>query len=209
MSLGGAASAIGGANLLAWYGAILSEPERRFVAPRVMGITQGLGAALLLPVALGVQAGLATIGLADLRRGLRRRRAWPGSASSPRSSACAAPAGCASRAAASGRRSSPETRSFIRIVDPRRGRRRLRARTSRSTRSASSARRPGFAILLSAVSAAASLVAATVVGGLLNRGSASRTLRLSFVLRGGGILLGAAGVPRQPARLARAPRASR
>ncbi len=44
MSLGGAASAIGGANLLAWYGAILPEPERRFVAPRVMGITQGLGA---------------------------------------------------------------------------------------------------------------------------------------------------------------------
>ena len=64
MCLGGAASAIGGANLLAWYGAILSESERRFVAPRVMGITQGLGAALLLPVALGVQAGLAAVGLA-------------------------------------------------------------------------------------------------------------------------------------------------
>jgi len=63
MSLGGAASAIGGANLLAWYGAILPEPERRFVAPRVMGITQGLGAVLLLPVAIGVQAGIQTIGL--------------------------------------------------------------------------------------------------------------------------------------------------
>ena len=46
MSIAGAASAIGGANLLAWYGAILAEGDRRFVAPRVMGITQGLGAVL-------------------------------------------------------------------------------------------------------------------------------------------------------------------
>src|SRR5664279_4919398 len=63
MSIAGAASAIGGANLLAWYGAILAEGDRRFVAPRVMGITQGLGAVLLLPVALLVQAGLGAIGL--------------------------------------------------------------------------------------------------------------------------------------------------
>ena len=63
MSLAGAASAIGGANLMAWYGAILPDGERRFVAPRVMGITQGLGAVLLLPVALVVQAGLSAIGL--------------------------------------------------------------------------------------------------------------------------------------------------
>ena len=75
MCLGGAASAIGGANLLAWYGAILSESERRFVAPRVMGITQGLGAALLLPVALGVQAGLADRGPRDLRGRLPGGRA--------------------------------------------------------------------------------------------------------------------------------------
>ncbi len=196
MSLGGAASAIGGANLQAWYGAILSEPERRFVAPRVMGITQGLGAALLLPVALGVQAGLTIVGLgiyaavfvaaglaglAELAAVLRLRR--PGRV----------------RVARRGDRPplSPETRSFIRIV----------------TLAAAGAgfgpylsiyaisvlgQTAGFAILLSAVSAAASLVAATIVGGLLNRGSASRTLRLSFVLRGGGILLGLLAFPANP-----------
>ena len=92
---------------------------------------------------------------------------------------------------------SPETRSFIRIV----------------TLAAAGAgfgpylsiyaisvlgESAGYAILLSAVSAAASLVAATIVGGLLNRGSASRTLRLSFVLRGGGILLGLLAFPGNP-----------
>lgn len=196
MSLGGAASAIGGANLLAWYGAILAEPERRFVAPRVMGITQGLGAVLLLPVALGVQAGLQTIGLAvyaavfvvaglaglaELAAVSRLRR--PGRV----------------RIARRGERPplSPETRRFIRIV----------------TIAAAGAgfgpylsiyaiavlgETAGFAILLSAVSAGASLVTATVVGGLLARGSASRTLRLSFVLRGGGILLALTAFPGNP-----------
>jgi hypothetical protein len=196
MSLGGAASAIGGANLLAWYGAILPEPERRFVAPRVMGITQGLGATLLLPVALGVQAGLQTIGLAvyaavfvvaglaglgELAAVARLRR--PGRV----------------RVARRGERPplSPETRRFIRIV----------------TIAAAGAgfgpylsiyaiavlgETPGFAILLSAASAGASLVTATIVGGLLSRGSASRTLRLSFVLRGGGILLALLAFPGNP-----------
>jgi len=196
MCLGGAASAIGGANLLAWYGAILSEPERRFVAPRVMGITQGLGAALLLPVALGVQAGLQTVGLAifaavflaagvagigELAVVVRLRH--PGRV----------------RVARRGERPPPsrETRSFIRIVT-------LAAAGAGfgpylsiyaiSVLGASA----GYAILLSAVAAAAALVAATVVGGLLNRGSASRTLRLSFVLRGGGILLGLLAFPGNP-----------
>ena len=196
MCLGGAASAIGGANLLAWYGAILSEPERRFVAPRVMGITQGLGAALLLPAALAVQAGLQAIGLAifaavflaaglaglgELAAVARLRR--PGRVHVARRSERPPP--------------SPETRSFIWIT---------------SLAAAGAGFGPylsiyaiavlgesaGFAILLSAVSAAASLVAATVVGGLLNRGSASRTLRLSFVLRGGGILLGLLAFPGNP-----------
>jgi hypothetical protein len=196
MSLGGAASAIGGTNLLAWYGAILLEAERRFVAPRVMGITQGLGAALLLPVALGVQAGLDTIGLAvyavvfvaaglaglgELAAVLRLRR--PGRV----------------RVARRGERPprSPATERFIRIIA-------LAAAGAGfgpylSIYAMSVLDLPAsFAILISAVSSAASLAAATVVGGLLNRGSASRTLRLSFVLRGGGILAALLAFPGNP-----------
>lgn len=197
MSLGGAASAIGGTNLLAWYGAILLETERRFVAPRVMGITQGLGAALLLPVALGVQAGLDTIGLAvyavvfvaagvaglgELAAVLRLRR--PGRVRVAR------------RGESPPR--SPATDRFIRIIA-------LAAAGAGfgpylSIYAMSVLGLPAsFAILISAVSSAASLAAATVVGGLLSRGSASRTLRVSFVLRGGGILAALLAFPGNPA----------
>jgi hypothetical protein len=196
MSLAGAASAIGGANLMAWYGAILPEGERRFVAPRVMGITQGLGAVLLLPVALVVQAGLSAIGLlvyaiifgiagafgiAELAvvRRLRRPgrvRVAPRGEAPPRS---------------------PETNRFIRAVA-------IAAFGAGmgpylSIYSISVLRLPpGFAILLSAIASAAALVSATVVGGWLNRGSASRTLRLSFVLRGGSMIVGLLAFPGNP-----------
>ena len=196
MSLAGAASAIGGANLMAWYGAILPDSERRFVAPRVMGITQGLGAVLLLPVALVVQAGLSAIGLlvyaiifgiagvfgiAELAvvRRLRRPgrvRVAPRGEAPPRS---------------------PATNRFIRAVA-------IAAFGAGmgpylSIYSISVLRLPpGFAILLSAIASAAALVSATVVGGWLNRGSASRTLRLSFILRGGSMIVGLLAFPGNP-----------
>ena len=196
MSLAGAASAIGGANLMAWYGAILPDGERRFVAPRVMGITQGLGAVLLLPVALVVQAGLSAIGLlvyaiifgiagvfgiAELAVVRRLRR--PGRVH-------VAPRGEAPLR-------SPATNRFIRAVA-------IAAFGAGmgpylSIYSISVLRLPpGFAILLSAIASAAALVSATVVGGWLNRGSASRTLRLSFVLRGGSMIVGLLAFPGNP-----------
>jgi len=196
MSLAGAASAIGGANLMAWYGAILPDAERRFVAPRVMGITQGLGAVLLLPVALVVQAGLSAIGLlvyaiifgiagvfgiAELAVVRRLRR--PGRVR-------VAPRGEAPLR-------SPATNRFIRAVA-------IAAFGAGmgpylSIYSISVLRLPpGFAILLSAIASAAALVSATVVGGWLNRGSASRTLRLSFILRGGSMIVGLLAFPGNP-----------
>ena len=196
MSIAGAASAIGGANLLAWYGAILAEGDRRFVAPRVMGITQGLGAVLLLPVALFVQAGLGAIGLlvyaiifaiagvfgiAELA--VLRRLQHPGRVR-------VAPRGQAPPR-------SPETNRFIRAVA-------IAAFGAGmgpylSIYSISVLGLPAsFAILLSAISSAAALASATVVGGWLNRGSASRTLRLSFVLRGGSMIIGLFAFPGNP-----------
>ncbi len=196
MSLAGAASSVGGANLLAWYGAILPEAERRFIAPRVMGITQGLGAFLLLPVALLVQEGLGTIGLAvyaivfalagilgivelevvrRLRRPGRVRVAPRGEAPPP----------------------SPATLRFIRTVS-------IAAFGAGfgpylSIYAISVLGLPaGFAIVLSALASAASLVSAALVGGWLGRGSSSRTLRLSFVLRGGSMIVGLLAFPANP-----------
>ena len=196
MSLAGAASAIGGANLQAWYGAILPEGERRFVAPRVMGITQGLGALLLLPVALIVQAGLGAIGLlvyavifgvagvfgvAELAVVRRLRR--PGRVR-------VAPRGATAQR-------SPETNRFIRAIAIAAFGAGMGPYLSIYTISVLGLP-PSFAILLSAISSAAALVSATVVSGWLHRGSASRTLRLSFVLRGGSMVVGLVAFPGNP-----------
>ncbi len=196
MCLGGAASAIGGTNLLAWYGAIMPDRDRRFVAPRVMGITLGLGAVLLVPIALIVQAGLAVIGvrvyaIVFAAAGIAglvelsyvRRLPKPGRV----------------QVAERGTRTmlSPETRRFIRIV----GMAAFGAGFGPylSIYAISVLKLPpGFAILLSALASAASLVGSTVVGSLLARGSASRTLRVSFLMRGGSMILGLLAAPINP-----------
>jgi hypothetical protein len=161
-----------------------------------MGITQGLGAVLLLPVALLVQAGLGAIGLlvyaiifaiagvfgiAELA--VLRRLQHPGRV----------------RVAARGQAPprSPETNRFIRAVAIAAfgaGMGPYLSIYSISVLGLSA----GFAVLLSAISSAAALAAATVVGGWLNRGSASRTLRLSFVLRGGSMIIGLFAFPGNP-----------
>lgn len=196
MSLGGAATTIGGTNLLAWYGAILPDPERRFVAPRVMGITLGLGAVLLLPVALLVQAAFGTYGIrvytaifavaglgGIVELATVRRLPRPG-----RVRVAMRPAGSPPPPAA------PGLEPFIRSI----------------TFAAFGAGfgpylsiysiavlglPPSFAILLSALSSGAALITSTVVGGMLMRGSSSRTLRLSFLMRGGSMLLGLLALP--------------
>jgi hypothetical protein len=196
MSVAGAASAIGGANLLAWYGAVLSEPERRFVSPRVMAITQGLGATLLLPVALLVQVGLGSVGVvvyaavfavaglagavevvvvARMRRPGRVRVA-AGAATAPLE---------------------PETRRFVRVVALASFGSGLGPYLSIYAMSVL-ALPAGFAIALSAIAAGSSLITSTIVGGWLHRGSASRLLRASFVVRGGAMFLGLAAFPGNP-----------
>lgn len=218
MTMAGAATTIGGANLLAWYGAILPDSERRFVAPRVMGMNLGLGAFLLLPVALLVQAVLPHVGirvyaLVFLVAGLAgiaellvvRRLPRPGRVQVARSTPNRSPDTLATDGvtgpgvpAAPPPPQSQELSRFLRSI----------------TLAAVGAGfgpylsiyaisvlhlPPAFAILLSALASGASLVTATIVAGLLGRGSASRTLRVSFLLRGGSMLLGLLAFPGNPA----------
>ena len=196
MTVAGAAQAIGATNLQAWYGAILPEAERRFVAPRVTGMTQGLGAILLFPAAVLVDAatprlGTAIYALVFLVGGAASlfelaavlQLPWPGRVR------------VAARTAAPA--AAPALDRFIGII-------RAAAFGSGfgpylSVYAISVLHEPaGFAIVLSALSALASLVASTVAGGWLARGSSSRMLRLSFLLRGGSMLLGLAAVPGTP-----------
>ena len=50
-------------NLLSWHSAVLPEPERRLVVPRLMSISLAVGAALLLPTALLMDGLVARFGL--------------------------------------------------------------------------------------------------------------------------------------------------
>lgn len=224
MTMAGAATTIGGANLLAWYGAILPDPERRFVAPRVMGMNLGLGAFLLLPVALLVQAtypglGLRVYAIVFVASGLAgiaellviRRLPRPGrvlvARDRPSGSQAAAPdseatpggdAASATPSASTVRSTSPELRRFLRSISVAAFGAGFGPYLSIYAISVLGLS-PAFAIVLSALSSAASLVAATIVGGLLSRGSASRTLRVSFLMRGSSMILGLLAFPDNPA----------
>ncbi|MEA2536354.1 MAG: hypothetical protein QOF11_588 [Chloroflexota bacterium] len=221
MTMAGAATTIGGANLLAWYGAILPDPERRFVAPRVMGVNLGLGAFLLLPVALLVQAlesriGILVYALVFVAAGVAgiaellviRRLPRPGRVlvAAPRTAAggAAGANGAAGGSGAGGGGVPSPPGPAVRELD-----RFLRVVTVAAFGAGFGpylsiyaisvlGLPPAFAILLSALSSAAALVSATIVGGLLGRGSSSRFLRLSFLLRGGSMIFGLLAWPQNP-----------
>jgi len=244
MGIAGAAGTIGGTNLQAWYGAVLAERDRRFVAPRVVAVNLGLGAVILLPVALIVQAALPRIGIAvyagvfvlsgiagiaellAVRRlrhpgRVRVHEERPAPAASPSAAVPPEPSPWAEDPAADGPAPtaptsapgapssptpatspapsfSPALRRFLRIIA-------LAAFGAGfgpyfSIYAISVLGLPAsFAILLSAISSASALVASAVIGGWLHRGSASRLLRLSFLLRGGSVLFGLLAFPANPA----------
>jgi hypothetical protein len=218
MGLAGAAGTIGQTNMQAWYGAILPENDRRFVAPKVVATNLGLGSILLLPVALVIQwafpqfgtvvyawvfaaAGLAGVG--ELASVLRLRR--PGRVvvheERPSADGSAADGGAAgSRAGGPGSPTGPfsaSLRRFLRIIT-------IAAFGAGfgpyfSIYVISILHMPAsFAILLSALASASALVSSAVIGGWLHRGSSSRLLRLSFLLRGGTLLLGLLAFPLNP-----------
>ena len=213
MGLAGAAGTIGGTNMQAWYGAVLPEDDRRFVAPKVVATNLGLGSILLLPIALLIQwafpeygtvvyawvfvaAGIA--GVAELSAVTRLRRpgrvivheepdADTGATGRPRGARPGSPTGPFSAS----------LRRFLRIIT-------VAAFGAGfgpyfSIYVISILHMPAsFAILLSALASGSALVSSAVIGGWLHRGSSSRLLRLSFLLRGGTLLLGLLAFPLNP-----------
>jgi hypothetical protein len=183
--VGATAQAIAGANVQTWFGRILPERERRFVAPRALAIQFGLGSVLLVPVALLVRVGeqdwgvliyapafagglIASLLFLRALRGLPR----PGAVSD-------------SRSTTSGPLSTP-VRRFLR---------------TNAIASVGAGFAPylsvyaivilkqdaAYAILLSAVGSAAALIGSILIGAWLERGSASRLYRVSLVVRGIGM----------------------
>ena len=194
--VGATAQAISGANVQTWFGRILPERERRFVAPRALAIQFGLGSVLLVPVALLVRVGEADWGVliyapaffGGLVASLLFLRALrslprPGAISTGRSG--------------SARPLSVPVRRFIRT----------------NVISAVGAgfapylsvyaivvlgQDAAYAILMAAIGSAAALVGAILIGNWLERGSASRLYRISLIVRGVGMASSALAGPWNP-----------
>ena len=193
----GSLGAIAYGSLQAWYQIILPDAERRLVAPRLAGITLGIGSVILLPLALTIDGLLARIGLWAYALPLSlagtagvvaavalRRLPFPGRVRVPKSdSAASAEDGRLGRLArvlviASLAGGLAPFLSVYSIVVLHTG--------------------PGFAIAISATSSAALVLSSIYVSSYLVRGSASRLLRRSMLLRAAALALGLAAFPANP-----------
>ncbi len=195
----GVFSGVAGANLQAWFAATLPEDERRFVAPRVVGLGLAVSAVLLAAIAVLLDPALSTYGLAayavpffagglagvlelsalaTLPRPGRVRVARPAHPMPP-PPGWQAFVGVATLASL-GSGLAPYYAVYIISV--------LRASAS-------------VAVALSALTSAAAVVASTFGAGLLNRHSSSRLLRLAYAGLGTGWVLALASFPGNPAAL--------
>ena len=193
----GALGAMSSSLQQSWYQIILPDDERRLVAPRLGGITLGIGSVILLPIAFAIDGVVDAIGLwayvgpllvgglaGVLPLVILRRLPAPGRIRVPR------------RAAWTGDEQA-----------------RLRRHGNVMTLALLSAglspflsvyaisvlgTGAGFAIALSAVSSATLVLASLYVSSHLRGGSSTALLRRSFLLRGFALLLGLAAHPVNP-----------
>jgi hypothetical protein len=193
----GALGAIAYSLQQTWYQIILPEEERRLVAPRLGGIALGIGAVILLPIALTIDALSDRIGLwayvgPFLLAGIAslgpvivlRRLPSPGRIRVPRTSPWGTEG--AERIRRHGRVMNLALLSaglspFLSVY----------AMSVLQTGA-------GFAIALSAVSSATLVFSSLYVSSHLRSGSSTRLLRSSFLLRAGALLLGLAAYPANP-----------
>ena len=63
IGLGSVLGSIASANLLSWHSAVLTDEERRLTVPRLMAVSLGIGAMLLLPMAFLLDAMVGAVGL--------------------------------------------------------------------------------------------------------------------------------------------------
>jgi MFS family permease len=191
----GVLGAVTGANLLAWHSAVLEEADRRLIVPRLMGVSLAIGAILLLPIALLLDdlasrigmvayalpfAIAGAFGIAELI--VIRRLPVPGRMLVP------------ARALEGDAPESPAFRQFLRVsalnalgmgVAP------YMSVYAMAVLGLSA----GFAMTLGVVSALTMVVAATVAGSMLTRGSSARMLRGSFWVRAAAMAVPIAALP--------------
>lgn len=193
----GALGAISSSLQQSWYQIILPDQERRLIAPRLGGITLGIGSVVLMPIAFTIDAvvggiGLWAYGIPLLVGGLAgivplvilRRLPAPGRIRVPRQTAWAGDEqarlrrhGNVMTLALLSAGLSPFLSVYAIIV---------------------LGTGAGFAIALSAVSSGTLVLASVYVSSHLRGGSSSLLLRRSFLLRGIALFVGLAAHPANP-----------
>ncbi|MGH2380873.1 MAG: hypothetical protein ACRDG7_06585 [Candidatus Limnocylindria bacterium] len=193
----GALGAIAYSLQQSWYQIILPDDERRLVAPRLGGITLGIGSVILLPIAFTIDGLVESVGLWAyaaplLISGLAgivpivilRRLPAPGRIRIPRQTPWNSDAQARLR-----RHGNVMTLALLSAgLSPFLS---VYAMTVLGTGA-------GFAIAISAISSGTLVLASLFVSTHLRGGSSSRLLRVSFLVRGFALFLGLAAHPINP-----------
>jgi hypothetical protein len=193
----GALGAISSSLQQTWYQIILPDDERRLIAPRLGGITLGIGSVVLLPIALSIDAVFGVAGLwayaIPLLVGgvagivplvMLRRLPPPGRIRVPRQTAWSDDEQARLR-----RHGNVMTLALLSAgLSPFLS---VYAITVLGTGA-------GFAIALSAVSSGTLVLASVYVSSHLRGGSSSLLLRRSFLLRGVALFVGLTAHPANP-----------
>ena len=180
-----------------WYQIILPDDERRLVAPRLGGITLGIGSVILLPIAFTIDGLVSSGGLWAYAAPLfvsgvagivplvvLRRLPAPGRIRIPRQTPWDSDAQARLR-----RHGNVMTLALLSAgLSPFLS---VYAITVLGTGA-------GFAIAISAISSGTLVLASVFVSTHLRGGSSSRLLRASFLVRGAALLLGLAAHPVNP-----------
>ncbi|MDQ4034919.1 MAG: hypothetical protein M3153_03230 [Chloroflexota bacterium] len=180
-----------------WYQIVLAEDQRRLVAPRLGGITLGIGSVILLPIAFSIDALIEGVGLWAYAAPLfvsglagivplvvLRRLPPPGRIHVPRRTTWDSDAQARLR-----RHGNVMTLALLSAgLSP------FLSVYAMSVLGTGA----GFAIAISAISSGTLVLASLFVSTHLRGGSASRLLRSSFLIRGAALFLGLAAHPLNP-----------
>ena len=195
-----------GSNLLAWYSAVLPEPERRLVVPRMMALSLGIGALFLLPMAMVLDRLVDAVGilayalpftvsgvLGVVEIVVLRRMRHPGRVIVP-PAATNAPDTTDGTAVAQDPGAKPEFRAFLRVSA-------LNALGMGFAPSMSVfiisilGLSAGFSMTVGAIGTLTMVVAAAFFGARLTRGSSQSMLRHSFWMRAAAMSLPLLALP--------------
>lgn len=197
VAIGQTAGVLSGSNIALWTAVVLPDPERRLVGPRMGALTMALSTVLLLPAGFILDAGIRAVGLWAyvgffLVGGAASTLTPLAVARLPRPGRV-----LVARETAGATEMPPAFRRFANVSSVAAFGQGLIPSLSLYALSVLGMS-AGFAVALSGIAAAGALVGALTAGSFLLGGSASRVLRVSFLVRAAAGACCVAAIPANP-----------